>query len=77
MRAIIYDSEFEAIDNWLKLEQLVEHLHEKGTNKYTYVSENILFLQPLEKYEPIVSEWLKGKNTIDYEPPIITDENNT
>jgi len=70
MRAIIYDSEFEALEQWGELEKLVEHLHEKGTEKYTYVSGNILFLQPLEKYEPIVSEWLKGKTTFNYEPQI-------
>jgi hypothetical protein len=69
MRAIKFNTEKEAIDSWNELEELLKPLHKKGTTKYTYVIGDILLLDPLKEYEEIVSKWLKGKKTFDYEPP--------
>jgi len=73
MRAIKYDTEKEAIDSWNELEDLLKPLHKKGTTKYTYVIGDILALDPIERYEAIVSKWLQGKTTFEYKPPQ-TDE---
>lgn len=73
MRAIEYGTNEECVKAWNELEGLVEHLHEKGTDKYTYIENNVLILDPIEKYEPIVSEWIGNKTTINFEY-IQTDE---
>lgn len=73
MRAIKFNTEQEAIDSWNELEQLLKHLHKKGTTKYTYVVGDILALEPIERYEELVSKWLQGKTTFEYQPPQ-TDE---
>lgn len=67
MRAIAYDTNEEAISQWNELESLVEHLHEKNTDKYTGVEGNVLILEPIEKYEPIVKKWIGNKTTIEFE----------
>ena len=67
MRAIQYDTNEEAIQQWNELESLVEHLHEKGTDKYTYIENNVLILDPIEKYEGVVKEWIGNKTTINFE----------
>jgi hypothetical protein len=67
MRAIEYDTTEECVKAWNELEELVKHLHEKGTDKYTYIEENVLILDVIEKYEPIVSEWIGNKTTINFE----------
>lgn len=71
MRAIQYDTEAEAIEQWNELEALVVHLHDENTTKYTYIEQGtILILDPSYKYEPIVSEWIGQKQTFEYKPPI-------
>jgi hypothetical protein len=67
MRAISYDTNEECVKAWNELESLVEHLHEKGTTKYTYIEENVLILDVIEKYEPIVAKWIGNKTTINFE----------
>lgn len=75
MRAIQYDTEAQALDQWNDLEALCVHLHDENTNKYTYIEQGtILILDPLDKYEPIVSEWIGSKETFDYQPPQIEEE---
>lgn len=67
MRAIEYETTEECVKAWDELEGLVEHLHEKGTDKYTYIENNVLILDLIEKYEPIVSKWIGNKETINFE----------
>ena len=67
MRAIEYTTIEVAIAQWNELEALCEHLHELGTHKYTYLENNVLILDVIEKYEPIVSEWIGNKITINFE----------
>ena len=70
MRAIQFTTSEEALQKWNELEALCVYLHEKGTDKYTYlIDEFTIALQEVEKYEPIVSEWLKDKVTFNYIPP--------
>lgn len=69
MRAIQLNTEQEAIDSWNELEELLKPLHKKGTTKYTYIVGDILALEPIERYEELVSKWLQGKTTFDYQPP--------
>jgi hypothetical protein len=74
MRAIQYNTESEALEQWNELEALVVNLHDKNTVKYTYIEQGtILILDPLDKYEPIVSEWIGSKETFDYQPPQIEE----
>jgi hypothetical protein len=67
MRAIEYDTNEECVKSWNELEELVKHLHEKGTDKYTYIENNVLILDVIEKYEPIVAKWIGKKETINFE----------
>ena len=67
MRAIAYDTNEECVKAWEELEGLVEHLHEKGTDKYTYIENNVLILDPIERYEGVVSKWIGKKKTINFE----------
>ena len=66
MRAIEYNTEAEAIQAWEELESLCEHLHEQGTEKYTYLIGNVLILEPHHIYNDIVNAWIDGKELIDY-----------
>ena len=74
MRAIQYYTQEEAVQQWNELEALLEHLHEKGTDKYTYIENNVLILDPIEKYEGIVSKWIGKKETINFEYKQVEDE---
>lgn len=67
MRAIEYTTNEECLAAWNELEALCEHLHEKGTYKYTSIENNVLILDPIEKYEGIVSKWIGKKETINFE----------
>lgn len=70
MRAIQFSTSEETLQKWNELEALCIHLHELRTEKYTYlIDEFTIALQEVEKYEPIVSEWLKDKTTFNYIPP--------
>ena len=66
MRAIEYNTEEEAIQAWNELESLCEHLHEQGTEKYTYLKGNVLILEPHEIYNEVVDAWIENKELIDY-----------
>ena len=70
MRAIQFTTSEETLQKWNELEALCIDLHEERTEKYTYlIDEFTIALQEVEKYEFIVSEWLKDKVTFDYQPP--------
>ena len=74
MRAIQYNTETEALEQWNELEALLVHLHDENTDKYTYVQGTILMLQEVAKYESIVSEWIGQKETFEYQPIINEDD---
>jgi hypothetical protein len=67
MRVIEYDTEKEAIEQWNELENLLLHLHLKGTDKYTYLIGCDLVLEPHPLYDKVVNEWIKDKKVIEKE----------
>jgi len=67
MRAIQYETTEQCVKAWNELESLVEHLHEKGTDKYTYIENNVLILDAIEHYEEVVSKWIGNKTIINFE----------
>lgn len=66
MKAIEYNTEAECLQAWEELEILCEHLHQQGTEKYTYTIDNVLILEPHHIYNEIVNAWIGDKELIDY-----------
>jgi catalase (peroxidase I) len=67
MRVIEYATEKEAIEQWNELENKLLHLHDKGTEKYTYLIGCDLVLEPHPLYDKVVNEWIKDKKVINKE----------
>lgn len=67
MRAIQYETTEECVKAWEELEGLLKHLHEKGTDKYTDIENNVLILDVIEHYEEVVSKWIGNKKIINFE----------
>jgi hypothetical protein len=67
MQVIEYATEKEAIEQWNELENLLLPLHDKGTDKYTYLIGCDLVIEPHPLYDKVVNEWIKDKKVIEKE----------